>query len=383
MFLDQTSLLTAIGFSAAALMVTLFLNWLSSRADNYLLSWSGSMAFVVPGVLLYTLSGRHYDNLVQFGSFAFMLTGFVLVHMGATQFRTGRAHLWTALACWVVSVGACGLAFLGGWSGTGTIVFNFATAILLMLSAAEYWRGRAENAAPMIGNAILYAITAISFVLCGMVLLVGGEFVLYAPPTNWAEDISSIIVIIGLTGIGAVSVTLNQSRAARHHRHEAMTDPLTGLVNRRALFDRFEGRTVPPGVAVIMLDLDHFKAINDKRGHGVGDLVLKHFSEIVREHTRAIDTAARLGGEEFCVVLQHLSSRPAAQVAEQIRAAFAEASTPGVNPPVTATVSAGLAVSTGEGEEFEALLRRADDALYTAKSEGRNRVHLAKLRLVA
>lgn len=383
MLLDQISLLTAIGFSAAALMVTLFLNWLSSRQDRYLLSWAGGMAFVVPGVVLYTLSGRQYDHLVQFGSFAFMLTGFALVYVGAVQFRTGRAHFRTAMASWLVSLAACGLAFSGGWSGIGTIVFNFATAVMLTLSAVEYWRGRAENPVPMIGNALLYFVTAISFVLCGAVLLAGGEFVLQAAPSNWAEDLSSIIVIVGLTGIGAVSVTLNQSRATRHHRREALTDPLTGLVNRRAVFDQFAGKIIDPGIAVIMLDLDHFKAINDRLGHAVGDQVLKHFAEVVRDNTRAGDTAARLGGEEFCVVLQNLSSRSAAQVAERMRAAFAAAPTPGITPPVNATVSVGLAVSTGDGEEFDALLHRADAALYTAKSEGRNRVHLASLRLVA
>jgi len=381
--LDQISLLTAIGFSAAALMITLFLNWLNARADGYLLSWSGGMGFIVPGVVLYVMSGRDYSDLIQFSACAFMLTGFPLVYAGASQFRLGRLDIRAGLIAWLVPLIVCALAFIFGYSGIGTAFFNAAVAVLLTLSGIEYWRGRVENPLPMIANTILYLITALSFALCAIVLIAEGDFVLTATPRNWAEDISSIMIIVGLTGIGALSLTLNQARAARHHRNEALTDPLTGLDNRRALFEKFSGRTIEPGMAVIMFDLDHFKAINDGLGHAIGDRVLIHFAEILQDTLRATDTAARLGGEEFCVVLDNLVPRTPAQIAEHIRAGFAEAATPDTDPPLFATVSAGLAVSAGDGEDFEALLRRADEALYMAKSEGRNRVHLANLRLVA
>jgi GGDEF domain-containing protein len=159
-----------------------------------------------------------------------------------------------------------------------------------------------------------------------------------------------------------LSITLNQFRAARHHRHQSMTDPLTGMLNRRALFDQLAGQTIEPGVAVIMFDLDYFKAINDRLGHAIGDLVLQQFATIV---------------------LGQMSSRSAVAVAERIRETFAATATPSMGEPVRATVSAGIAVSGGKGEAFEHLLGRADNALYKAKRDGRNRVHAPGLRLVA
>jgi diguanylate cyclase (GGDEF)-like protein len=230
---------------------------------------------------------------------------------------------------------------------------------------------------------VLYIIIAFSFVLCGVELLRLGAYVLSARPENWAEDFNSIAAIIGLTGIGALSITLSQSRAARHHRHASMTDALTGMLNRRALFEAMAGKPIEPGVAVIMFDLDHFKAINDRLGHGVGDSVLQHFSAIVRDNVRAADTAARLGGEEFCVVLGQMSSRSAIVVAERIRETFEATPIPTATEQFRATVSAGIAVSGIKGEPFEHLLGRADSALYKAKRAGRNRVHAPGLRLVA
>ncbi|HUH76490.1 MAG TPA: GGDEF domain-containing protein, partial [Devosia sp.] len=199
----------------------------------------------------------------------------------------------------------------------------------------------------------------------------------------WAEDLNSIVIIIGLTGIGALSLTLNQFRSVKLHRRQAMTDALTDLMNRRALFERFTAGALPEGSAVVMFDLDHFKSVNDLLGHAVGDQVLKMFAGLLRAGARPGDAAARLGGEEFCMVLEASPHRSAAAVAETIRAAFEATAMSPCDGTVNTTVSAGVAISGVGGEPFEDLLRRADDALYRAKSAGRNRVHAPGPRLVA
>src|SRR5690606_12280864 len=117
-------------------------------------------------------------------------------------------------------------------------------------------------------------------------------------PDNWVEDINLVVCLIGITCIGALSLALNQSRLARSHRQEAMTDPLTVLPNRRAMYER-HFRTLPRGTAVIAFDLDRFKEINDRFGHAVGDEVLRHFAMTLRSNVRPSDTVARIGGEEF------------------------------------------------------------------------------------
>ena len=109
--------------------------------------------------------------------------------------------------------------------------------------------------------------------------------------------------MIALTGIGGLLVTVHQERISREHRHNALTDPLTGLKNRRALYELFEGRDVPVKTAIVVLDLDEFKVLNDSYGHAVGDAVLKAFAGIVSGFLEADDVAVRLGGEEFVLVL--------------------------------------------------------------------------------
>ncbi|TGP39692.1 GGDEF domain-containing protein, partial [bacterium M00.F.Ca.ET.229.01.1.1] len=93
-----------------------------------------------------------------------------------------------------------------------------------------------------------------------------GRLVLGHAPSNWAEDLSLIIVIASMTGIGGLSLALNQGRLAQHHRRNALTDPLTGLLNRRALFDLHGEAPVGAFMAVVVFDLDGFKAINDEFG---------------------------------------------------------------------------------------------------------------------
>ena len=161
----------------------------------------------------------------------------------------------------------------------------------------------------------------------------------------------------------------------------AVTDALTGLNNRRyldthlaTLVDRSNRRERP--LSVLITDIDHFKAINDKHGHEGGDDVLREFARRVRSAVRGADLACRYGGEEFVVVMPDTTQEIAAQVAERLRDAIAEApfriSASGGMAQVTTSV--GIATLEKDGEGADSLLRRADKALYQAKHDGRNRV---------
>jgi diguanylate cyclase (GGDEF)-like protein len=383
MLLDQLSLLTAIAFSSAALTITMFIGWMSSRQDRYLLSWALGLVVVVAGVIAFGWPVAAYDPALHLASFVLTLAGFTLIYVGALQFRGHVLPVRMIIGLLVLLVSVTVGSFIAGYSGVGTVVANSGMALLLSMAAVEYWRGRHEAAAAMTANAILYGVAAASFWLCAIVLAVQGSWVLHALPDNWAEDLNSIVIIFGLTGIGAISLTLNQTRAARHHLRQSLTDPLTGLLNRRALFETYSATPLRPGVAVIMFDLDHFKTVNDRFGHAGGDVLLEAFARVLRENLRVSDTAARLGGEEFCVVLTDLSRRSATGVAERIRAAFEQTAVPTARGTAETTMSAGVAIAAVDGEAFETVLRRADDALYAAKEAGRNRVQGPGPRLVA
>lgn len=169
----------------------------------------------------------------------------------------------------------------------------------------------------------------------------------------------------------------------------ALTDSLTGLFNRRYLMVHLEkllnkNKENNKALCVLMLDIDHFKRINDTYGHAVGDEVLKTFSSRISQRLRSFDLVARQGGEEFVVVLPDISKDMAIQVAERLRSGIASAPFEVSSPqgPISVTVSIGAVLIEGEDVTVEESLRRADDELYRAKEGGRNRVYLAGQGLI-
>ncbi len=166
-------------------------------------------------------------------------------------------------------------------------------------------------------------------------------------------------------------------------REQAIRDTLTGLLNRRYLEETLPRELAKAArerhsVAVIMLDIDHFKEINDSFGHKAGDLVLQALGRLLRTHTRGGDIASRYGGEEFVLVLPGLAIEAAYQRAEQLRTAFEELRLKWVGSMLSATISAGIATYPGHGKTEEELLRVADQAMYAAKAAGRNCVRVAQ-----
>ena len=166
-----------------------------------------------------------------------------------------------------------------------------------------------------------------------------------------------------------------------HSLELAVTDPLTGLLNRRYMSGQLGplvSRARTPGaepVAALLVDIDHFKRINDTFGHDVGDEVLREFAVRLATNVRAIDLACRLGGEEFVVIMPDTDMASAEAVAERVRQAMAERMFE-VNAvrPLSVTVSIGVSRNEMAADTSEILLKRADVALYRAKREGRNRV---------
>ena len=158
----------------------------------------------------------------------------------------------------------------------------------------------------------------------------------------------------------------------------SVTDRLTGLFNRRKLDHILEeelirSRRYAISFSVIIIDIDHFKHINDTHGHGVGDTVLEGLAQIMRERTREADALARLGGEEFVIVCRHSGLAGCLTTAEKLREAIAVHDFPEVGH-VTASFGAA---TCRENDDAASLLARADTALYQAKAAGRNRVESA------
>jgi two-component system cell cycle response regulator len=159
----------------------------------------------------------------------------------------------------------------------------------------------------------------------------------------------------------------------------SIIDPLTGLYNRRYLESHMRtlfGEALRSGRAfsVLLIDIDHFKHVNDAHGHDAGDAVLKEFSARLRRNTRSVDLACRLGGEEFMIVMPETDLARAYQVGERLRACVAAQSFQIGDVSIGVTASVGLATLESLEETTDMVFKRADNALYAAKRRGRNRV---------
>jgi diguanylate cyclase (GGDEF)-like protein/PAS domain S-box-containing protein len=179
--------------------------------------------------------------------------------------------------------------------------------------------------------------------------------------------------------VGTVRDITERKRAEALLLELATTDGLTGLTNRRHFMERGNaelGRARRTGqqVSCIMFDVDHFKKFNDTYGHDAGDAVLKALAKTARETLRGIDVLGRLGGEEFSALLPETGLEAALQAAERLRVAVAGMSLVHAGTSLAVTMSLGVAQAAGAEETLEALLKRADQALYEAKQSGRNRV---------
>jgi diguanylate cyclase (GGDEF)-like protein len=176
---------------------------------------------------------------------------------------------------------------------------------------------------------------------------------------------------------GVLDVT-NQKLLEEQLRDQASTDPLTGVANRRTFMEageqeiRRNDRTGQP-LSLCCLDADHFKQINDRYGHAVGDEVLVEIAKAAQAELRAVDLLARVGGEEFSILLPETNAAGAAAMAERIRVRTRQLELRG--GAITATISLGIAQRT-PGETLDQLLARADRALYASKQAGRDRVSL-------
>ena len=220
---------------------------------------------------------------------------------------------------------------------------------------------------------------AASLVALAVFLCAGLATTLFYPPEEWVEEIA---VHGGIAAVLTFLVTLPMCELMRRNQvlyeqlqARADTDPLTNVATRRLFFEQLEAHPERTGVS-LMVDIDHFKAVNDTHGHIVGDRVIQAVADVLSAQVRSTDIICRFGGEEFAVFLRDSSPDLGAEIAERMRRGVAEANVQCAGQVISVSVSIG-ASQKRESEDISASLMRADDALYRAKTEGRNRVSLA------
>ena len=261
------------------------------------------------------------------------------------------------------------------WGGV-IYIFQMALIARALLRHKETRTGRAWRL-------LLGGIVIIVLVLgLRSIVAMSGQILLALPqandPPHWVQIIT-FVAVMASSMLGSIGFLLMvKERTDREVLNLAMTDSLTGVSNRRALMDYAEralaqrwGRSL----ALLMIDVDHFKRINDSHGHPAGDEVLRQITRLLEKRLRGGDLLGRYGGEEFCVVAPDTDTEGALRLAESLRETVEDAIISVESGRLSVTVSIGIAHSTSVTErELKDILAEADVALYTAKKSGRNQV---------
>lgn len=300
-----------------------------------------------------------------------------LTWVGARRVNDRSEAFRTALLVPALITAGVWLAATPDGEWTGALPFFLSFSVFSALAGVEFWRGGIDqpplvHARVIAGacaiNAAWYLARAIGLVVLGTNHPV---FVTILGPANSAILLTVMIVVASLS-LSAIA----KERALRDANRLATEDSLTGLLNRREFTRRVEEMSAALGerrndYAVLLLDLDHFKSINDTHGHMIGDEVLKAFARIVRHALREGDLVCRYGGEEFAALLPGATEDDALSVAERIHRDLAT-SDEAVFKRIRPTTSIGVASVYSASIPLTFLLRRADVALYSAKEAGRN-----------
>jgi diguanylate cyclase (GGDEF)-like protein len=349
--------------------------------------WASAYAVFSLGCLL----AIHREDLPGISGFAasnvVMMLGYLLVLQGALALDGRRLH--PALICGLLAA-IGGIWFAAGLGAAG-LLWNHVSAlpiavasgltafVLLHSRTARPLRSRPVAVAVFACHALFYA--ARSFLVPVVASFHGaGVLALVAELTMYEAVLFTVAMPMSL-----LALIREEDRA--HLLTTARTDFLTNLNNRQGFFElaprhlNHAAKGAPH--SLLAFDLDHFKAINDRHGHDAGDRILKLFADIAREATGPDAMSARLGGEEFAILLPGTTSTEAHATGEHIAQRFAEMAACHDGLGIPATVSIGLAEASGRDVDLTALLAAADRALYRAKTLGRNRIETAQTEAVA
>ncbi len=384
MTLDVHTLFLVTIYVEAILGLLLLFVWAQNMALRAVCWWGFAHLVRLSSIGLFGMYGELPDLITIDLANALLFTAFAMTWTGARVFD-GRpvepVYLVTGAVLWLL---ICRLPMLAENIEMRSLIASGIITAYIWLTAFEFWRGRDE---PLVSRwpaiVMLFAHGALFLLRTPMVGLLRSGTNDSVFDSVWMTVLSFEALLFTIS-TAFILLAMAKERTELRHRTAAMVDPLTGIANRRSflldaslLAKRHVGNPRP--VSVLQIDLDHFKSINDRFGHALGDRVLEIFSEAARKSMRGSDLIGRLGGEEFAAILIDTSREKAVAVAERIRETFAQMAMDVDGCPVCATVSIGLVHSLGPTLDVPELLAQADHALYHAKERGRDRVEIASL----
>jgi diguanylate cyclase (GGDEF)-like protein len=381
MDLDVNTLFLVTMYVEVMLGLLLFFAWAQNFSKRALAWWGSAHLLRAVSIMLLGMYGTVPDSLsIDFAN-AVLFASFALTWSGARVFDRKPPELALSLVGVAVWLLACRLPTLFSDIELRGLIGSGIVTSYTWLTAYEFWRSRDE--------ALVSRWPAIF-----MLFAHGALFLLRTPlgvqahvVSNNKLAMSGWLELLSLEGllftisIAFILLAMAKERTEYRHRAAARTDPLTGIANRRGFLEQTavsrRAATGDAPTAVLMFDLDHFKSINDQYGHAVGDSTLQIFADTAKAQIGEAGLVGRWGGDEFVAVLYDTPRDLASTVAERIQVAFEKAGADINGRMVGATVSTGMAFSVQGPFELPAMLLKADQALYCAKKEGRNRLAVA------
>lgn len=383
MHIDIMTAMLALITLLALLGCQLVFFWTQDRRSRWL-AW-----LIVPfilgagGVALLVLRWRAGDFLAIGVAYVLVISAFGILWQGVRVFERRAPRMLPVLASAALWFGLCLWPAFTSSQPLRVAVLSALIALYCGLAAGELWRGRMEKLPSRIPAVVVLA-SYTAFMLIRIALVGVAPYPVGGLPieAGWIGAFN-VVVFVHVAAFAILMVSLTKERRESEQRNYALTDPLTGLFNRRAFaaqsqriaYRRKFGREQ---TSLLVLDLDHFKRVNDRFGHDTGDQVLVAFAAVAEAALRPSDSLYRIGGEEFCFVLPDTALADAITLAERIRLDFEVVSVDADGERVRATVSIGIATTDFSGFDLEVLLAAADAALYEAKARGRNRVVVAE-----
>ena len=377
MTLDVPTLMIAGSFVAAMCGLLLVFAWWQYRQTHAPLWWAGGDFALAAGVLLLALGFIHDTPLLYTAGLTLLIVSPSLIWAAARSFRERPippAALAGGTIIWLLSVATLRSAGLEMFLPVAVTLIEIGYLGGAMHEIMRRDTGTSRARLPLTLILLLHA--SVLMIVVPDVLLGGGRG-LEPPPLASMFGIVHFETLIYVIGSAVLLVAMMKERSESRYSQAADTDVLTGLPNRRAfqamaarILDRARHDGTP--VAIVMCDLDHFKAVNDTYGHAIGDRVLKVFATAARQAIRPNEFIARIGGEEFAAILPGASAQASCASAQRIREAFAAAAETVDEHRVAATVSIGVAIAQEDNLPLETLMEAADAALYRAKLNGRN-----------
>lgn len=358
---------------SALFSISLFAIWKNNHHLKYIFTFGISYALRLVCFVLFYFAFSLEDATLRFSANVFLFLSVACLSVGLSHRRNRRPRFVTLSAMAAMTLAALYYYQFHDVSLLHRVfIFNFGIAavslLLIVDSSKTSIRSPVENV--FLG---LSAVSSVGFLLRPLFLIASDTTDERFESSYWLVVSISDALICAMTAVGIFA--LIASDVLENIKSEAHIDSLSGLLNRRGFETRsqniLERQTVTARAAIILSDLDHFKAINDRFGHSGGDKIIQKFSETLKAKASGDAIIARLGGEEFAVLLPPGGSATALPIAENARSAFKEAARDIVDGQASPTASFGIAFGR-DNEGLSALIERADSALYQAKRDGRN-----------